>query len=110
MKKPKKRQIYRCRCRDCDQHPYGRQAQQHKAINRVVATFDEKSRRRFVGLLAVQLGRGGLERAHEITGLSRTTIRVGREEIRCTDRRPSVGRSGSGRMAVEKNGPKSWKC
>ena len=109
MKKPKKRPIYRCRCRDCDQHPYGRQAQQHKAINRVVATFDEKSRRRFAGLLALQLGRGGLERAHEITGLSRTTIRLGREEVRRTDRNPSVRRAGGGRLAVEKNDPKSWK-
>jgi hypothetical protein len=74
-----------------------------------MATFDEKSRRRFVGLLAVQLGRGGLERAHEITGLSRTTIRLGREEIRRTDRRSRVRRAGGGRMAVEKNNLKSWK-
>jgi len=109
MRKQKKRQVYQCRCRDCGQHPYSRQAQQHKAINRVVATFDEKSRRRFVGLLALQLGRGGLERAHEITGLSRTTIRVGREEIRRTDRSPRVRRSGGGRMAFEKSDPKSWK-
>ena len=109
MKKQKKRRIYRCTCRDCGQHPFGRQAQQHKAINRVVATFDEKSRRRFVGLLALQLGRGGLERAHEITGLSRTTIRVGREEIRRTDRSPRVRRSGGGRMAFEKSDPQSWK-
>ena len=109
MKKPKKRQRYRCCCRDCGQHPYGRQAQHHKAINRVMVTFDEKSRRRFVGLLALQLGRGGLERAHEITGLSRTTIRVGREEIRRTDRSPGVRRGGGGRRALEKNDPKSWK-
>ena len=109
MKKPKQRQIHQCRCRACGQHPFGRQAQQHKAINRVVATFDEKSRRRFVGLLALQLGRGGLERAHEITGLSRTTIRVGREEIRRTDRSPSVRRAGGGRLAFEKSDPKSWK-
>lgn len=109
MKKQKKRQINPCRCRGCGQHPYGRQAQQHKAINRIVATFDEKSRRRFVGLLALQLGRGGLERVHEITGLSRTTIRVGREEIRRTDRSPRVRRSGGGRRAFEKSDPTSWK-
>ena len=109
MKKSKQRQIYRCRCQECDQHPYGRQAQHHKAINRVMATFDEKSRRRFVGLLALQLGPGGLERAHEITGLSRTTIRLGREEVRRTDRSPRARRAGGGRLAVEKNNPKSWK-
>jgi hypothetical protein len=109
MKKQKKRRIYTCQCRACQQHPYSRQAQQHKAINRVVATFDEKSRRRFVGLLALQLGRGGLERAHEITGLSRTTIRVGREEIRRTDRSRRVRGVGGGRRAFEKNDRPSWK-
>lgn len=109
MKEQKKRPVHRCECRDCSQHPYSRQAQQHKAINRIVATFDEKSRRRFVGLLALQLGRGGLERAHEITGLSRTTIRVGREEIRRADHSPRVRRSGGGRLAFEKSDLKSWK-
>ena len=108
MKKQIKRRIYRCNCQDCNKHPFSRQAQQHKAINRVVATFDEKSRRRFVGLLALQFGRGGLERAHEITGLSRTTIRVGREEIRRTDRNPKIRRSGGGRTAFEKSDPQFW--
>ena len=110
MQKQKKRVLDGCICQACAQHPFGRQAQQHKAINRVLATFDEKSRRRFVGLLALQLGRGGLERAHEITGLSRTTIRVGRAEIRRTDRNASVRRAGGGRIAIEKNDPPSWKC
>jgi hypothetical protein len=109
MKKRKKSRSHKCECQDCSQHPHSHQAQEHKAINRVVATFDEKSRRRFVGLLALQLGRGGLERAHEITGLSRTTIRVGRAEVRRTDRRPRVRRAGGGRMALKKSGLKSWK-
>lgn len=109
MKKQTKRRIYRCACQDCNEHPFGRQAQHHKAINRVVATFDEKSRRRFGGLLALQLGRGGLERAHETTGLSRTTIRVGREEIRRTDRNSKIRRAGGGRIAFEKSDPKFWK-
>ncbi len=109
MKKRTKRHIRKCGCQDCSQHPHSRQAQQHKAINRVVATFDEKSRRRFAGLLALQFGRGGVERAHEITGLSRTTIRVGREEIHRTDRIRSIRRPGGGRIALEKNDLKSWK-
>lgn len=89
-------------------HIDSRQAQQHKAINRVVATFDEKSRRRFVGLLALQLGRGGVARVHEITGMSRTTIRVGRNEIRRTDHRRQVRQSGGGRIAFEKSVLKFW--
>lgn len=70
-----------------------------------MATFDEKSRRRFAGLLALQQGRGGVQWVHEITGLSRMTIRTGRDEIRRADRLPSVRRAGGGRKAVEKNTP-----
>ena len=73
-----------------------------------MATFDEKGRRRFAGLLALQIGRGGMQLAHEITGLSRMTIRAGREEIRRTDRNPAVRQAGAGRPAIEKNAPRSW--
>ncbi len=104
MSKPKKRrQTHQCECAACTAHPYGRIARQHQAINRVLVTFDEKGRRRFVGLLAMQLGRGGVQLAHEITGLSRMTIRAGREEIRQTDRTPGVRRTGAGRPAFEKS-------
>ena len=103
--KPRRR-IRQCECAACEQHPYSRVARQHQAINRVVATFDEKGRRRFVGLLALQLGRGGVQLTHQITGLSRTTIRAGREEIQRTDRTPGVRRSGAGRPAVEKSTPR----
>jgi hypothetical protein len=74
-----------------------------------MATFDEKGRRRFAGLLALQLGRGGLQLAHEITGVSRVTIRAGRQEIRRTDRTLGVRHAGAGRPALEKNDPRSWK-
>jgi hypothetical protein len=84
-------------------------AREHQAINRVLATFDEKGRRRFVGLLALQLGRGGVQLVREITGLSRMTIRAGREEIGRTDRTPGVRRSGAGRPAFEKSDRRSWK-
>ena len=109
MKKRRKRLLHKCGCQECRQHPHSRQAQEHKAINRVVATFDEKSRRRFVGVLALQLGRGGLARAHEITGLSRTTIRVGRDEIRRRDGSRSIRHAGGGRVALEKSDLNSWK-
>ena len=74
-----------------------------------MATFDEKGRRRLAGLLALQLGRGGMQLAHEITGLSHVTIRAGREEIRWTDRTPGVRHAGAGRPMLEKNGPRSLK-
>jgi hypothetical protein len=74
-----------------------------------MATFDEKGRRRFAGLLALQLGRGGVQSAHEITGLSRVTIRTGRKEISRTDHTPGVRRPGAGRPAFEKSDLRSLK-
>ena len=68
-----------CTCDMCQQHPYSAVAEHHRAINRVLATLDEKNRRRFVGLLASQWGRGGIQRLIEITGLSRNTIVRGRD-------------------------------
>ncbi len=40
--------------------PQGEIAEEHRAINRLVAGMDEKRRRRFVGFLAHQQGRGGI--------------------------------------------------
>ena len=66
--------------------------------------LDERSRRLFAGLLARQLGRGGITRVHEITGLSRVTIRRGLNE--CENGQPVDGdrirRAGGGRIAIEK--------
>lgn len=97
---------HKCTCATCRDHPYAAAAKEHAAINRVLATLNEKSRRRFVGLLALQGGRGRLERLSEITGLSRPTIRRGRAEIQKGERaaEPSrVRRAGAGRKRVEKN-------
>jgi hypothetical protein len=79
-------------------------AKQHRAINHVLAELDEKNRRRFVGLLALQWGRGSIELLRRVTGLSRMTIRRGRAEVKRVDRQTSGGirRPGAGRQAVEK--------
>ncbi|MEP7358577.1 MAG: hypothetical protein ABI847_15115 [Anaerolineales bacterium] len=74
----------------------------------MLASFDEKGRRRFAGLLALQFGRGGVQLARQITGLSRMTIRAGREEIGRTDRISGVRQAGAGRPALEKNNRLSW--
>jgi len=66
----------------------------------------EENQRRWVGgLLAMLLGRGGVRRVSEATGLDRKTIRRGREELReqlrdCPEGR--VRRPGAGRPRVEK--------
>lgn len=107
MNKSQTGRIHNCQCQACREHRYSRVAHEHRAINRVLAGLDEKSRRRFAGLLALRLGRGGVQRVHEITGLSRTTIGVGQAELRRTDRVKGVRRAGGGRPAVEKNVPTS---
>jgi hypothetical protein len=108
-KRRKRRTVHRCTCGRCQRHPYSGSAKQHRAINRVLATLDEGNRRRFVGLLACQWGRGGLQSLNRITGLSRNTIRRGRAEVARITRLPAgkVRQSGGGRQRVEKNGPRS---
>jgi hypothetical protein len=74
--------------------------------------LDERSRRLFAGLLARQLGRGGIQRILEITGLSRMTIRLGLRE--CDESQPSeldrVRCAGGGRKLIEKKALTSKTC
>jgi len=98
--------IYDCRCVECREQPTGRLARLHESINWVVAELNEKNRRRFVGLLALQRGHGGVQQMSTITGLSRVTIRRGREEIAAGEIFSSqrVRVAGGGRQQVEKKG------
>jgi len=101
--------LHVCTCFNCSSHPRSLIAKLHRGINRVAATLDEKSRRRFVGLLAIQQGWGGVQQMWRITGLSRTTILRGRREIERSHRshRKRIRTQGGGRQAVEKNSPVS---
>ena len=78
-------------CSRCRRQPDGPTTKQHRALNDLVATLDEKSRRLVVGLLAKQHGRGGITRFARITGLSRDSIRRGQRELAHPDQR-AVGR------------------
>lgn len=109
MKQASKSKIHHCICQTCKQHPYSVLAKEHEAINRVVAGLDEKNRRRFVGLLALQWGRGGIQRLIDITGITRNTICRGRAEVQRGDRVPAgrVRRTGGGCRTIEKNSRRS---
>jgi len=90
--------------------PRNAEAKEHQAINQVISLLHEKGRRQFVGLLALQWGWGSLERLSVITGLSRPTIRRGREEVQQKERpseRNRVRKGGAGRKLVEKNNLRS---
>lgn len=100
------RPSHECICTTCREQPRGDIAKEHQAINRVLTTLDEKSRRRFVGLLALQWGRGSIALLNQVTGLSRPTIRRGRAEVSRVEQPALQGRvrqAGAGRQAVEKN-------
>ena len=109
MKQSSKPKTHHCTCQTCKQHPYSALAKEHEAINHVVAGLDEKNRRRIVGLLALQLGHGGIQRLIEVTGISRNTIGRGRAEVQRVDQATAgrVRRAGGGRRAIEKNSLRS---
>ena len=96
--------IHRCRCRGCRSRSNIELIEYHRAINRVMAELDERSRRLFAGIVARQLGRGGIQQVLEITGLSRMTIRRGLRESERVQAGASerVRRPGGGRKRVEK--------
>jgi hypothetical protein len=91
-----------CQCAKCVEQPSSAPAQLHQQINQLAALLNEKERRQFVGLLARQLGRGGVTRMAEVTGLDRNTIRRGQQEIAVSDFSDRVRRKGGGRPLTEK--------
>lgn len=103
-----RRSPHACSCDSCRDSPRGDTAQDHCAINRVVASLDERRRRLFAGLLAHQQGHGGVVHVARITGLSRTTIRRGVLELQAAADGPAdrIRRSGGGRPRAEKKLPR----
>ena len=107
-----RKRIHRCRCRGCRSRNDPELVMYHRAINRVMAELDERSRRLFAGILARQHGHGGIWQVREITGLSRMTIRRGlleseRGQAQSSDR---VRRPGGGRKCVEKKLLRCRRC
>jgi hypothetical protein len=104
MADKERKRVHRCRCRGCRSRSDTELVVYHRAINRVIAELDERSRRLFAGIVARQHGHGGVQLVAEITGLSRVTIRRGlreseRGQAESVDR---VRRPGGGRKRVEK--------
>ena len=96
-----RRPAHVCPCPVCSREPDSELAEEHRTINRLIALFDEKRRRRFVGFLAQQRGRGGIEQLARITGLSPKTIRRGMRELQPPGLDPPhrVRRAGGGANA-----------
>jgi hypothetical protein len=107
--KKKPRGFHKCDCPTCRQDSDSPTAEVHRAINRFLATTDERSRRLLAGSLAQQHGRGGIALVACITGLSPHTIRRGRRELQTVTATPRgrIRRRGAGRKPVEKKVPRS---
>jgi hypothetical protein len=98
-----RRPVHVCECPICRKYPKGRVAREHRAINRLIAASDERSRRLFAGLLARQHGRGGIVLLARITGLDRETVARGRRELRQPFRASGrIRRPGAGGPCIEK--------
>jgi hypothetical protein len=103
-----RRLVHACECPRCRQYPKGRVAREHRALNRLIAASDERTRRLLAGFLARQHGRGGITLLACITGLDRDTVARGRSELRQPFR--SSGRircPGAGGQRVEKKAQRS---
>ena len=95
--------IHACECPRCRQYPKGRVAREHRALNRLIAASDERSRRLLAGFLARQHGRGGITLLARITGLDRDTVARGQRELRQPFRSSGrIRRRGAGGQRVEK--------
>jgi hypothetical protein len=77
----------------------------HRQINQLVVLLNEKDRRQLVGLLARQLGQGGVTLMAQVTGLSRQTISRGQGEITSSDFTSRIRAKGGGRPLTEKKPP-----
>jgi hypothetical protein len=78
-------------------------------LRRILETLNESQRRWLVGREAVRLGRGGIQRMIEESGLSKPTILKGIRELQSTKslvhEEGRVRRAGGGRKPVEEHDP-----
>lgn len=99
--------VHLCECRQCQDRPRGNVAKQHRLINRLLASGNERLRRLFAGFVAEHVA-GGVSQAARITGLDRKTIAKGIRELRKTSGvEERVRRAGGGRKRVEIDHPGS---
>jgi hypothetical protein len=104
----RRRLVHPCECPTCRQHPNGTVAREHRALNRLIAAADERTRRLLAGFLARQHGKGGITLLARITGLDRNTVARGRRELRQPFRASGrIRQAGAGGQRVEEKAPGS---
>lgn len=100
--------VHVCDCRRCQEHPRSKIARSHRAINRLLATCNERIRRLIAGFLAGQ-NPGGASYVARVTGLHRRTIARGRRELDAglLGDLDQIRRPGGGRKPTESRNPGS---
>ncbi len=94
--------LFLCQCTQCGERPDHTTAQLHSHIIEMAALLNEKHRRQFAALMALQFGHGGIQQVAEITGLSRNTIARGKGDLTAADFNSQVRAAGAGRKLIEK--------
>lgn len=77
----KQRMINHCQCPICISGRDHTDRDFHKQINLLMSIMNSKQRRWFVALEAARIGRGGIVKLSQITGLDRKTIQRGIREL-----------------------------
>ena len=75
---------------------------------KVFLPLNEAQKRRFAGLRALEIGRGGISQVSKLTGLTYKTIRKGIDELRNKEviEEKRVRKPGGGRKSIEEINPK----
>lgn len=94
--------LFLCQCTQCLERADRATAQLHSHILEMAALLNEKHRRQFAALMALQFGHGGIKQVAEITGLSRNTIARGKRDLTEADFTSAVRLKGAGRKLTEK--------
>lgn len=78
--------INRCTCPICRSPADHPEKALHEQINLLMSVMNTRQRRLFAAFQAQQMGRGGITRMAEISGLDRKTIRRGIQELTDPDK------------------------
>jgi len=102
---PRKRNS-RCLCDTCKKDEMT--AEQHQRWLDVLSLLNERQARLYVAEKAIDLGRGGISKIAEITGMARPTIMKGIRELRAGISREEserIRRTGAGRKRIQATAP-----
>lgn len=94
--------LFLCQCTQCWERPDRATSELHSHIIEMAVVLNEKHRRQFAALMALQFGHGGIKQVAEITGLSRNTIARGKGDLTAADFNSRVRVQGAGRKLIEK--------